>query len=120
MSIETCRRKPRRLTYAVPVYRSLVRGEAGKPRLTKSNKAAELRGEGRNDMPEQAVSAETTAREVPAEMSSAPFPTNSSKKSVARHVLKFEEPLAQLEQQILELEAMQVAKQIDYSKELRQ
>jgi acetyl-CoA carboxylase carboxyl transferase subunit alpha len=71
-------------------------------------------------MPEQAVPAETPAREVPAELSSAPFPTNSSKKSVARHVLDFEKPLSSLEQQILELEAMQVAKQIDYSKELRQ
>ena len=49
-----------------------------------------------------------------------PFPTNSSKRSVARHVLEFEKPLSQLEQQILELEAMQSAKQIDYSKELRQ
>jgi acetyl-CoA carboxylase carboxyl transferase subunit alpha len=49
-----------------------------------------------------------------------PFPTNSSKKAVARHVLEFEKPLAQLENQIHELEAMQVAKQIDYSKELRQ
>jgi acetyl-CoA carboxylase carboxyl transferase subunit alpha len=49
-----------------------------------------------------------------------PFPTNSSKKSVARHVLEFEKPLAQLENQIHELEAMQAAKQVDYSKELRQ
>ncbi len=37
-----------------------------------------------------------------------------------RHVLDFEKPLAQLEQQIQELEALQAAKQIDYSKELRQ
>jgi acetyl-CoA carboxylase carboxyl transferase subunit alpha len=37
-----------------------------------------------------------------------------------RHTLDFEKPLAQLEQQILELEAMQAAKQVDYSKELRQ
>src|SRR5829696_1981449 len=49
-----------------------------------------------------------------------PFPTNSSKRSVARHVLEFEKPLSQLEQQILDLEALQVAKQVDYSKELRQ
>src|SRR5688572_33280342 len=111
MSIETCRRKPRRLTYAVPVYRSLVPGEQGRgparqgtPRHTKCNKAAELRGERRNDMPEQAVSAETPARDIPAELSSAPFPTHSSKKSVARHVLDFEKPLSSLEQQILELE----------------
>ncbi len=41
-------------------------------------------------------------------------------KSTPRHVLDFEKPLAQLEQQIHELEALQAAKQIDYSKELRQ
>lgn len=37
-----------------------------------------------------------------------------------RHVLKFEEPLGKLEQQILELEAIQAAKSVDYTKELRQ
>lgn len=37
-----------------------------------------------------------------------------------RHVLEFEKPLARLEQQIFELEAMQAQKQIDYAKELRQ
>jgi len=37
-----------------------------------------------------------------------------------RHVLEFERPLAQLEQQIHELEALQNAKQIDYTRELRQ
>ena len=37
-----------------------------------------------------------------------------------RHVLDFEKPLAQLEQQIHELEALQASKGIDYSKELRQ
>src|SRR4051812_39263970 len=37
-----------------------------------------------------------------------------------RHVLEFERPLAVLEQQIRELEALQVTKQVDYSKELRQ
>lgn len=37
-----------------------------------------------------------------------------------RHVLEFEAPLAKLEQQIKELEAIQAAKQIDYSAELRQ
>lgn len=36
-----------------------------------------------------------------------------------RHVLEFEKPLAQLEQQILELEALQAQKQVDYSRELR-
>src|SRR5438128_408681 len=37
-----------------------------------------------------------------------------------RHVLDFEKPLARLEQQIHELEALQDTKQTDYSKELRQ
>jgi len=37
-----------------------------------------------------------------------------------RHVLEFEKPLARLEQQIQELEAMQASKGVDYSKELRQ
>lgn len=38
----------------------------------------------------------------------------------ARHVLEFEKPLAKLEQQIYELEALQAQKQVDYSRELRQ
>src|SRR3954463_11479193 len=38
----------------------------------------------------------------------------------ARHVLEFEKPLAKLEQQIQELEALQQSKGIDYTKELRQ
>jgi acetyl-CoA carboxylase carboxyl transferase subunit alpha len=37
-----------------------------------------------------------------------------------RHVLEFEKPLAKLEQQIHELEALQGDKQVDYTKELRQ
>jgi acetyl-CoA carboxylase carboxyl transferase subunit alpha len=37
-----------------------------------------------------------------------------------RHVLDFEKPLARLEQQIHELEALQTTKQVDYTKELRQ
>ena len=37
-----------------------------------------------------------------------------------RHVLDFEKPLARLEQQIHELEALQNTKQVDYTKELRQ
>ena len=35
-------------------------------------------------------------------------------------MLEFEKPLAKLEQQIHELEALQAEKQIDYTKELRQ
>src|SRR5215204_3699026 len=38
----------------------------------------------------------------------------------ARHVLEFEKPLAKLEAQILELEALQQSKSVDYTKELRQ
>ena len=41
-------------------------------------------------------------------------------KSSPRHTLDFEKPLALLEQQIYELEAMQATKQVDYAKELRQ
>jgi acetyl-CoA carboxylase carboxyl transferase subunit alpha len=46
--------------------------------------------------------------------------STSAQKSAARHTLDFEKPIAQLEQQILELEAIQAEKQVDYSKELRQ
>lgn len=49
--------------------------------------------------------------------------TNSGEanaKPAVRHVLEFEKPLARLEQQIHELEALQSSKQIDYTKELRQ
>jgi len=52
---------------------------------------------------------ETIAKSAPA-----------ASKTSLRHVLEFEKPLAQLEQQIQELEAMQAEKQVDYSKELRQ
>lgn len=44
----------------------------------------------------------------------------STAKPVSRHVLEFEKPIAKLEAQIAELEALQVTKQIDYTKELRQ
>jgi len=49
----------------------------------------------------------------------APQSTTTNGKA-ARHVLDFERPIAQLEQQIRELEGMQAEKHIDYSKELRQ
>jgi acetyl-CoA carboxylase carboxyl transferase subunit alpha len=42
------------------------------------------------------------------------------RRTVMRHVLEFEKPLARLEQQILELEGFQQAKGVDYTKELRQ
>jgi acetyl-CoA carboxylase carboxyl transferase subunit alpha len=46
-------------------------------------------------------------------------PTTNGKAQL-RHVLEFEKPLSKLEQQIQELEALQEAKGVDYSKELRQ
>ncbi len=46
--------------------------------------------------------------------------TPAAPRKPLRHLLDFEKPLAQLEQQVQELEALQAAKQIDYSKELRQ
>jgi len=46
--------------------------------------------------------------------------TTSGSRASLRHVLEFEKPLAKLEQQIHELEAMQAAKGMDYSKEIRQ
>jgi acetyl-CoA carboxylase carboxyl transferase subunit alpha len=47
-------------------------------------------------------------------------PAGSRSNGGPRHVLDFERHLAVLEQQVRELEALQVEKQIDYSKELRQ
>jgi acetyl-CoA carboxylase carboxyl transferase subunit alpha len=44
----------------------------------------------------------------------------STSVSRLRHVLEFEKPLARLEQQIQELEALQAQKQVDYTRELRQ
>src|SRR5215510_15090229 len=46
--------------------------------------------------------------------------STANSKNQLRHVLEFEKPLAKLEQQIQELEALQEAKGVDYSKELRQ
>jgi acetyl-CoA carboxylase carboxyl transferase subunit alpha len=46
--------------------------------------------------------------------------TTNGSLATLRHVLEFEKPLAKLEQQIHELEAMQVSKGMDYSKEIRQ
>jgi acetyl-CoA carboxylase carboxyl transferase subunit alpha len=45
---------------------------------------------------------------------------NSSSRGGPRHTLEFEKPLAQIELQIQELEALQQQKQVDYAKELRQ
>jgi acetyl-CoA carboxylase carboxyl transferase subunit alpha len=47
-------------------------------------------------------------------------PSNGAAVGAARHVLEFEKPLAHIERQIQELEALQQQKQVDYGKELRQ
>jgi acetyl-CoA carboxylase carboxyl transferase subunit alpha len=67
----------------------------------------------------QATSSDVTGR-TPVAPIHKQIPSSNGKASVTRHVLKFEEPLARLENQIQELEALQAARQIDYSKELRQ
>jgi acetyl-CoA carboxylase carboxyl transferase subunit alpha len=46
-------------------------------------------------------------------------PLEPARQPISRHVLEFEKPLSRLEQQIQELEALQVTKGVDYSKELR-
>src|SRR5437016_10169365 len=46
-------------------------------------------------------------------------PPGKAPSAANRHVLEFEKPLARLESQIHELEALQAQKQVDYSKELR-
>jgi acetyl-CoA carboxylase carboxyl transferase subunit alpha len=62
---------------------------------------------------------QTLSAEVSVDGSVSPKPA-AAKPVVLRHVLGFEQPLARLEQQIAELEALQISKQTDYSKELRQ
>jgi acetyl-CoA carboxylase carboxyl transferase subunit alpha len=47
------------------------------------------------------------------------LPSSGGTRGGSRHVLEFEKPLCRLEEQIMELEAMQSQKQVDYSKELR-
>lgn len=56
------------------------------------------------------------------EVHSAPQSHNNAhgKQASLRHVLEFEKPLAKLEQQLHDLEALQAEKQLDYTKELRQ
>src|SRR3954466_4441313 len=49
-----------------------------------------------------------------------PTQNHNNGKQMLRHVLEFEKPLSKLELQIQELEALQDAKRVDYSKELRQ
>jgi acetyl-CoA carboxylase carboxyl transferase subunit alpha len=61
---------------------------------------------------------ETTA--ITPVMREIPAPQAQSKPSGLRHVLEFEKPLARLETQIQELEALQRTRQTDYTQELRQ
>src|SRR5262249_43505839 len=60
----------------------------------------------------ETVGAKTTGQSAAA--------SDGQAKPQLRHVLEFEKPLAKLEQQIQELQAMQEAKGVDYSQELRQ
>src|SRR5687767_4182012 len=69
----------------------------------------------------ETASAVAVGRDVSSQRSTAasqPAPSSNGR-GQARHVLPFEEPLAKLEQQIQELEALQAAKGLDYTKELR-
>src|SRR5438046_5303644 len=59
----------------------------------------------------------TLAAQVVEKTIHASIPGNG--KTPNRHVLEFEKPLARLESQIHELEALQAHKQVDYTKELR-
>ena len=71
-------------------------------------------------MPESGVSTESTGKATAAISLALPSNGNGHAKPSSRHVLEFEKALCKLEQQILELEAHQTHKQIDYSKEIRQ
>src|SRR5690242_1639435 len=69
-----------------------------------------------------------TSAVVHASIAAPPPPSNGSSngngngngRGQLRHELAFEKPLAKFEQQIQELQALQDAKGVDYSKELRQ
>lgn len=60
-----------------------------------------------------------TSLSTPALIEKPIYASIPNNKPVARHVLEFEKPLARLEAQIHELEALQAQKQADYTKELR-
>lgn len=63
---------------------------------------------------------DTIALDTPADSTRNPAQEARTAKSQTRHVLEFEKPLAKLETQILELEQLQLTKQLDYSDELSQ
>ena len=63
-------------------------------------------------MAETLVSVEPTTKSTPAA-------SNGKATASPRHVLEFEKPVLQLEQQVAQLEALQEEKEVDYSKEIR-
>jgi acetyl-CoA carboxylase carboxyl transferase subunit alpha len=92
-------------------------GEAGNQRLVRSREleAAVLNQAADIYMPAMEVDVETNLAGL-----SGGEPISRTIKPTPRHVLEFERPVAQFEQQIQELEALEAQKQVDYSKELRQ
>src|SRR4051812_1221179 len=63
--------------------------------------------------------AETLVSVEPSVKTNSPTPNGKAAAASPRHVLEFEKPVMQLEQQVAELEALQELKQVDYSKEIR-
>jgi acetyl-CoA carboxylase carboxyl transferase subunit alpha len=66
-----------------------------------------------------AVGREASPSNPSAPASSQPPASSNGRAQQNRHVLPFEQPLAKLEDQIHELEALQASKGLDYTKELR-
>ena len=75
-------------------------------------------GEGpRTEMSETVTSVETPSNDVEVAPGDR---TASARRPSARHILKFEQPLSELEEKIFDLEALQLRSHVDYSKELRE
>jgi acetyl-CoA carboxylase carboxyl transferase subunit alpha len=64
--------------------------------------------------------ADSTSVDTSSTLSGAPATQTPKRIGTARQVLDFEKPLAEFERQIVDLEAMQKAKGVDYSSEIRQ
>jgi acetyl-CoA carboxylase carboxyl transferase subunit alpha len=71
-------------------------------------------------MAETGTSIDTPSRNSSPVSLALPATNGNSANGKSRHVLEFEKPLVKLEEQILELQAIQAQKQVDYSKEIRQ
>jgi acetyl-CoA carboxylase carboxyl transferase subunit alpha len=71
-------------------------------------------------MPDAVTSSDPSVRPGGTVSASLPGAPGVGKSGGLRHVLEFEKPVARLEAQIHELEALQAQKQVDYTKELRQ